>query len=65
MQHKHSPFYITILAVLALAGCKVGKDYQRPQVQLPQQFGTQSFADTSSIADIAWKEFLPMPPSRN
>lgn len=60
MQHKHILFYTTVLAVLLLAGCKVGKDYQRPQVQLPQQFGTptQSFADTSSIADIAWKEFF-------
>ncbi|AXY75310.1 efflux transporter outer membrane subunit [Paraflavitalea soli] len=61
MQYKHIPIYTTVLAVLILAGCKVGKDYQRPQVQLPQQFGTQaqqSFADTSSIADIAWKDFF-------
>lgn len=63
MQHKHNLFYTTVLAALILAGCKVGKDYQRPQVQLPQQFGTptQSFADTSSIADIAWKEFFTDP----
>jgi multidrug efflux system outer membrane protein len=60
MQYKHIHLYTTVLAVLILAGCKVGKDYQRPQVQLPQQFGTQaqSFADTSSIADIAWKDFF-------
>lgn len=60
MQYKRNHFYITLLAVVLLAGCKVGKDYQRPTVPLPQQFSSpsQSFADTNSIADIAWKEFF-------
>lgn len=58
MQHKHIHIYITALTILVLAGCKVGKDYQRPQVELPQQFNSQSFADTSSIADITWKDFF-------
>lgn len=64
MQHKHIHFYITALAVLLVTGCKVGKDYQRPDVQLPQQFAGQSFADTSSIADIAWKDFFTDPALR-
>lgn len=68
MQHKHIHFYITVFVAVVLAGCKVGKDYQRPQVQLPQQFNTpnqgQSFADTSSIADIAWKDFFTDPTLR-
>lgn len=58
MQHKFHHFSLTLLAILLLAACKVGKDYQRPTVALPQQFNNQSFADTSSIADIAWKEFF-------
>ncbi|WP_276481094.1 efflux transporter outer membrane subunit [Paraflavitalea pollutisoli] len=61
MQHKHIHFYTIALAVLLLAGCKVGKDYQRPEVALPQQFNGQSFADTSSIADLAWKDFFTDP----
>lgn len=58
MQPKHIHFYLTVFIAVVLAGCKVGKDYQRPQIELPQQFSNQSFADTSSIADIAWKDFF-------
>lgn len=63
MQQKHIYFYIAVFVAVVLVGCKVGKEYQRPEVQLPQQFSspTQSFADTSSIADIAWKEFFTDP----
>jgi NodT family efflux transporter outer membrane factor (OMF) lipoprotein len=65
MQQKHIHFYIAAFVAVVLVGCKLGKEYQRPQVQLPQQFGTtaqaQSFADTNSIADIAWKEFFTDP----
>jgi outer membrane protein, multidrug efflux system len=65
MQQKHIHFYIAAFVAVVLVGCKMGKDYQRPQVQLPQQFSStaqaQSFADTSSIADIAWKEFFTDP----
>jgi NodT family efflux transporter outer membrane factor (OMF) lipoprotein len=59
MQYKHIHFYITVLvAVVVLAGCKIGKDYQRPTLELPQQFNNVSYADTSSIADIEWKQFF-------
>ncbi len=57
-----------IAMALAFAGllsaCKVGKNYQRPELPLPQQFRSAdtvnavSFADTNSIADIEWKEFF-------
>lgn len=59
MQNKHIHFYITVfIAAVVLAGCKVGKDYQRPALELPQQFNNVSYADTSSIADIAWNSFF-------
>jgi NodT family efflux transporter outer membrane factor (OMF) lipoprotein len=58
MQNKHIPFYIAVFVAVVLAGCKVGKDYQRPTLELPQQFSNLSFADTSSIADIEWKRFF-------
>src|SRR4030095_12501943 len=38
--------------------CKVGKEYQRPELELPKQFSAVSFSDTSSIADIEWKKFF-------
>jgi len=38
--------------------CKVGKEYQRPDLELPKQFSAVSYSDTSSIADIEWKKFF-------
>ena len=43
---------------IVLSSCKVGKQYQRPELELPTQFNTVSFSDTSSIADIEWKKFF-------
>ena len=61
MQTKRIHIYITVLSVVVLSACRMGKDYQRPEVVLPQQFNNQSFADTSSIADIEWKNFFTDP----
>src|SRR5215813_3645879 len=44
--------------VFYVSSCKVGKEYQRPELELPKQFNTVSYADTSSIADIEWKNFF-------
>ena len=48
-------------SLLIISSCKVGKEYKRPDLELPQQFTTVSFADTSSIADIEWKKFFTDP----
>ena len=53
---KH--FAITLLLMLFLASCKLGKEYPRPEVELPAAFSPVSFSDTSSIADIEWKNFF-------
>lgn len=54
---KHT-FLTSAIAVL-LISCRVGKEYQRPELVLPTQFDTTtSFADTSSIADIPWAAFF-------
>jgi multidrug efflux system outer membrane protein len=50
--------YTALLLAVVLSACKVGKDYQRPSVQLPKQFGSTAYADTSSIANIEWKNFF-------
>jgi len=49
---------ISFLVILFISSCKVGKEYQRPVLELPKQFNTVSFSDTSSIADIEWKNFF-------
>lgn len=55
-------YYTAILGLLVfLASCKTAKEYQRPEVELPAQFGNASFADTSSIADVAWRQFFNDP----
>ncbi len=58
MQTKRIHFYTAVLIVVVLAACRMGKDYQRPAVELPQQFNNVSFADTNSIADVEWKKFF-------
>src|ERR1700754_2496568 len=51
-----------VIAVMTTAvllySCRIGKEYKRPELVLPTQFNAVSFADTSSIADIAWKNFF-------
>jgi outer membrane protein, multidrug efflux system len=54
-------FALMLLMAVVLTACSVGPKYQRPQLELPQQFGTVAFADTSSIADIEWKQFFTDP----
>ncbi|PWT72704.1 MAG: RND transporter [Bacteroidetes bacterium] len=47
-----------MLVTAALFACRVGKDYQRPQVDVPQQYRDVTTADTSSIGDWEWKKFF-------
>ena len=47
-----------LLLLIFISSCKVGKEYQRPELELPTQFNSVSFADTSSIADMDWKSFF-------
>jgi multidrug efflux system outer membrane protein len=49
---------ISFFLMLSISSCRVGKEYQRPTVELPDQFNLVALADTSSIADIEWKNFF-------
>ena len=57
------PFHQLIipLLVIFISSCRVGKEYQQPALELPKQFSAVSFSDTSSIADIGWKNFFTNP----
>jgi multidrug efflux system outer membrane protein len=57
MQHvKSIALYIFILS---LAACRVGRDYQRPDLALPAQFTGTATGDTLSVGDLEWKQFFP------
>jgi multidrug efflux system outer membrane protein len=51
-------FSLAILLSLSVISCRLGKEYQRPELELPKEFERTSFADTSSIADIDWRNFF-------
>ncbi|MBO9728256.1 MAG: efflux transporter outer membrane subunit [Chitinophaga sp.] len=58
MKTRYSSFYFLLFSlVVGLAACRVGRNYERPPVALPQQFGTVAPSD-SSIAEIEWKKFF-------
>ena len=54
-----------IVVATLISSCKVGKEYKRPDLELPNEFNNVSFADTSSIADIEWKKFFTDPDLQN
>lgn len=62
---KKYNIYLLFTLFLFLAGCKVSKDIETPQPELPTAFRSSDEAiptveaDTSSIADMEWKQFFP------
>jgi outer membrane protein, multidrug efflux system len=54
--------YLIILLLLMVFSCRTGKNYQRPSVLLPERFDQAgSAADSSSIGDIAWRNYFSDP----
>lgn len=55
-------FMVCICVTFMLVqGCKVGQKYQRPDLEIPDQFRGDTlayFGDTSSISRISWKGFF-------
>ena len=56
---------ILLFVGIFISSCKVGKEYQRPGLELPKQFTGISFSDTSSMADVEWKKFFTDPELQN
>lgn len=50
--------YLFAILLLSLNACKVSKDIAVPQAPLPDIYRTVSTTDTSSIANIQWKQFF-------
>jgi outer membrane protein, multidrug efflux system len=57
--HNDKLNYTIALALLTvlLAGCAPGRNYKRPELNVPAQFGATTSAD-SSLATQSWKEFF-------
>ncbi|WP_346318150.1 efflux transporter outer membrane subunit [Chitinophaga sp. YIM B06452] len=55
---QYSKYLIAILTAASFAACKVGKDFQRPEVAVPAQFGNAAATD-STIANAQWRQFFP------
>jgi outer membrane protein, multidrug efflux system len=49
------------LLALALAGCAVGPDYRRPQLEAPDRYRDQRQAEAASLADQPWWEVFADP----
>src|SRR6195952_2014709 len=50
---------VLILVLSVLSACKVSKDVETPKPALPETFrNAATTGDTSSIADIQWKQFF-------
>ncbi|HEU4554699.1 MAG TPA: efflux transporter outer membrane subunit [Chitinophaga sp.] len=53
---------IILLIVVVLAACRVGRNYERPALDLPEHFNGQAQAPSdSSIAGVEWKQFFQDP----
>ena len=46
-----------IMLIVALSACVAGKNYERPSIELPQQYGNIAPSDTS-VAAMQWKQFF-------
>lgn len=59
MNKLRNIFFVMICLLVTLSACRVGKDYQRPDLNLPDSYRNgPATADTISIGDIPWDEFF-------
>ena len=53
---------VAVAVVLALSGCAIGPDYERPQLPVPVEFrGVLSPQEATSFADQHWAEVFNDP----
>lgn len=59
---KYINKYVAVLVLITtLTACKVSKDVETPKDALPESFRNTASTDTTSIADLSWKEFFTEP----
>ncbi len=56
---KYISSYAAFLVLLTtLNACKVSQDIEAPQDAIPEQFRDVAYEDSTSMADLGWKEFI-------
>jgi hydrophobic/amphiphilic exporter-1 (mainly G- bacteria), HAE1 family len=59
--HTQALGLIALVLVAGLISCKVSKDVATPATDLPGGFRSAGNADTSSVADVPWRNFFTDP----
>jgi len=59
--HKNITGFVLLLALFFLNACKVGKNYARPTLELPDQYRNAPTSVDSSMGNIPWNEFFTDP----
>ena len=57
--------FLFLAALVVLAGCAVGPNYQRPAVNAPAQFRSTENQTTNSFADLGWWQVFQDPQLQN
>lgn len=59
---KYINKYVAVLVLITtFTACKVSKDVETPKDALPESFRNTALTDTTSVADLSWKEFFTEP----
>jgi len=52
-------FPILIIFLLGISACRIGKDYQRPELKISESYRGEDIAlDTTSLGDLHWRDFF-------
>ncbi len=57
MKTKKAVYFLAIIGISFFA-CNVTKPYQRPALNLPQQYKEVVYSDTANIANLSWEYFF-------
>jgi len=57
-RNQYKLIILLFFVSLTWAACRVGREYQRPALELPAHYNRETTADTSDIAQIKWDAFF-------
>jgi len=55
------PLLYVLSVVVLFSACSIGKNYKRPELNMPNAYRNSASTDTASVADMPWKEFFADP----
>jgi len=58
---RNTIYWLPVILLFLVNACKVGKNYSRPALDLPQEYRNASASMDSSIGNIPWKNFFTDP----